>query len=334
MRIRKLAALLLSILLVATGSCFALTIKLGTLAPRGSPWELSLKRLAAEWKEISKGKVVLKIYPGGIAGDEQDMIRKMRIGQLDAAGVTVGGLISIYPEIMVLTLPLLIRNEDEYIHVFQEMKPSYEEELNRRGFQVILWTNAGWMYFFSRHPVVSPEDLSRQKLWVRTGDASEVQAWQKAGFHPVPLSANDITISLQNGMIDALAVSPLTAASYQWFGLASHMCDLKLAPFFGAVMITTKTWNRIPDSLKADLLAAASRIGSQMETEVWQADTQAITIMKRYGLQVNPVPEDVEKEWRIVIESAYQHLLGASFEKKSFDRVMIRLQEHRNNNSK
>ena len=163
---------------------------------------------------------------------------------------------------------------------------------------------------------------------------ARVQAWQKTGFHAVPLSANDITVSLQNGMIDALAVSPLTAASYQWFGLASHMCDLKLAPFLGAIMISTKTWNRIPDSLKADLLAAASRIGSQMETEVWQADTQAITIMKRYGLQVNPVPEDVEKEWRIVIESAYQHLLGASFEKESFDRVMIRLQEHRNNNSK
>jgi hypothetical protein len=71
-----------------------------------------------------------------------------------------------------------------------------------------------------------------------------------------------------------------------------------------------------------------------METEVGQADTQAITIMKRYGLQVNSVPEDVEKKWRIVIESAYQHLLGASFEKESFDRVMIRLQEHRNNNSK
>jgi TRAP-type C4-dicarboxylate transport system substrate-binding protein len=134
-------------------------------------------------------------------------------------------------------------------------------------------------------------------------------------------------------VIDALAVSPLTAASYQWFGLASHMCDLKLAPLFGAVMISKKAWNRIPDSLKADLLAAAGKIANQMEKEVEQADTRAITIMKRYGLQVNPVPEHVEKEWRIVMESAYQHLLGASFEKESFDRVMTRLQEHRNNNS-
>lgn len=278
--------MLLPILLAATSPCFALTIKLGTLVPRGSPWELSLKHLAAEWKDISKGEVVLKIYPGGIAGDEQDMIRKMRIGQLDAAGVTVGGLIDIYPEIMVLTLPLLIRNEEEYIHVFEEMKQPFEEELNRRG------------------------------------------------FHAIPLSAKDITISLQNGMIDALAVSLLTAASYQWFGLVSHMCDLKLAPLFGAVMISIKVRNRIPDSLKADLLAAAGRIGNQMQTEVEQADTQAITIMKRYGLQVNQVPEDVEKEWRTVMESAYQHLLGASFEEESFDKVMTCLQAYRNNSSR
>ena len=94
-KIRYLAAVIL-LHLAVSGAAWGLTIKIGSLAPTGSPWDLSLRRIAAAWYQASNGTVEVKIYPGGIAGDEPDMIRKMRIGQLDSAGITVIGLNEIF----------------------------------------------------------------------------------------------------------------------------------------------------------------------------------------------------------------------------------------------
>jgi TRAP-type C4-dicarboxylate transport system substrate-binding protein len=62
-------------------------VKMGTLAPEGSPWHQVLQQMGERWRKASDGKVKLTIYPGGVLGDEPDMVNKMRIGQIQAAGV-------------------------------------------------------------------------------------------------------------------------------------------------------------------------------------------------------------------------------------------------------
>jgi TRAP-type transport system periplasmic protein len=325
---RRLFAVVLACGLLAAGSVSALTIKMGSLAPVGSPWELAARRIAAEWDRLSGGTVTVKIYAGGVAGDEPDMIRKMRIGTLNASLMTVTGLQDIFNGLKTLSYPLLIRSDAELAFVLGRMEPFFDTALSQRGFKPIFWSPSGWVYFFSRSPVVNPSDLRRQKLWVWSGDPDEVQAYQSAGFQTVTVAATDLMTSLQGGMVDALVTSPLVAASSQWFGIAGNMCAMKLAPLWGAGVVSTKAWAQIPLDLQPRLLEAAQRIADEMVPDVVKADGQAIDVMLKYGLKINQVPEPAAAAWADLLQKTFAGLVGRSYDKESFEMVTRYLGEY------
>ncbi|MCP4296141.1 MAG: C4-dicarboxylate ABC transporter substrate-binding protein, partial [Proteobacteria bacterium] len=187
---KKIAKKLLPIFLIAM-SASAVTIKLGSLAPQNSPWDDALQQLSAEWSKVSGGTVKMKIYPGGIAGDEADMLRKMKANLLGGSALTGLGMNDLYPGILAAQLPLQFESPEEFEYVFDKMKPTFEAELEKRGAKVVIWTQVGWIRFFSKNPVISPADMSKEKMFVYSGDGESVKVWRKAGFNPVPLSTND-----------------------------------------------------------------------------------------------------------------------------------------------
>ena len=311
------AVVAMSIAVVAPG----LTIKLGSLAPAGSPWELGLKRLAAEWDRLSGGTVTVKIYSGGVAGDEPDMVRKMRIGALNASLMTVSGLQGIFNGVKTLSFPLLLRSDDELFYILDKMKPFFDTELTKRGFKPVMWSPGGWVYFFTRYPVVTPDDLRKQKLWVWSGNPDEIQAYQNLGFQTVTLASTDLMTSLQGGMVDALVTSPLVAASSQWFGIAGNMCTLRLGPLWGATVVSTKTWNEIPADLQPKLIGAAQQIADSLKPDLLKADSQAISVMQKYGLKINTVPPQTEAAWAELLQKTFGGLIGKLYDKDTFQMV-------------
>jgi TRAP-type transport system periplasmic protein len=320
----------IAILLSGAVSAYAgaLTIKLGTLAPVGSPWEVGLRRVAAEWDRLSGGSVTLRIYAGGVAGDEPDMVRKMRIGTLNAAGITVSGLQGIFNGFKTLSYPLLIRNNGELTYVLDKMEPYFEQELEKRGFRAVMWSPGGWTYLFTRRPVVYPQDLKSQKLWVWSADPDEIQAYQRAGFQTVTLAITDLMTSLQSGMVDALVTSPLLAASNQWFGVLGNMSTLKLGPLWGAVVVSERTWSGVPADLQPKLIEAAQRIADTLGPALAKADDQAIEIMKKYGLKINQVTPKAEAEWAALLDRTFPALIGKTYDKESFDLATQYLNEY------
>ncbi len=310
----------------------ALTVKLGSLAPSGSPWDKALRKLAAEWSTISNGKINLKIYPGGIAGGESDMIRKMRIGQLNAVGLTGVGMCRIFPDILAVQLPLLVRTDEELYYVLEKMQPKFQEELEKKGFKILIWSKVGWVHFFSKNPVVKPDDLRKHKLFNYAGDPDGVQAWKKAGFDPVPLSPTELMTALQSGMVDAFTTTPLSAAAYQWFGLAKNMCGMKWAPLIGGVVISTKTWKRIPADIRTELLDSTKKIGVEAQSEIDKADAQAVKIMKEHGLKVNTVSPEIEAQWLSEVQHGFKSFIGKSFNKASYEEVKKHLKSFREAN--
>ena len=320
------AALALGLWMAGTGA--ALTIKLGSLAPAGSPWEIGLKRMAAEWERISQGSVTVRVYTGGIAGDEPDMVRKMRIGTLNAALVTVSGLQGIFNGVKTLSYPLLMKNDAELQAVLQDMKPFFTQKLESRGFEPIVWSVGGWVYFFSRYPVVTPDDLRKQKLWVWSGDPDEIQAYQNAGFQTVTVAATDLMTSLQSGMVDALVTSPLLAAANQWFAVAGNMSTLRLGPLWGAAIVSTRTWAEVPSDLQPKLIDAAQRIFDGLAPDLLKQDQDAIEVMKRYGLKVNPVTPEASAQWESLLNRTFSGLIGKLYDRESFDTVKAYLDEY------
>ena len=299
----------------------ALTIKLGTVAPANSSWDLVLRRLAADWSRISDGEVELKIFAGGIAGDEPDMIRKMRIGQLHAATLTAGSMNAIYPGSLALATPMLIRTNEEMLAVLAAVTPFLEQQLERRGFVALMWAPIGWVKFFAREPLRGIDDLRRQALWIGDAGATEIRAWQQAGFEVVALPVTEVTTALQSGMVDAYLASPLAAASFQWFGLTPHMNDLSLAPLYGSLVISKRVWERVPEAVRPRLRAVAQAAAERLSASAHEQDDLAVHVMRAHGLQVYEATAALEREFQQIAGREFQSLIGDVIDPEAYRMV-------------
>ncbi len=288
----------------------AVTVKIATLAPEGSPWHHALVDLADTWKRLSGGKIEMRIYPGGVAGDEPDVVRKMRIGQLQAAALSGAGLQNIAEEVQALQMPMMFRSNAELDYVRERIAPKLEAILETKGFKVLNWADAGWVMFFTRQPVVRPADLKPLKIFAWAGNTCVIDAWRDSGYRPVPLAATDIYTGLQTGLIGALPTTPIAALSYQWFGLAPHMTDLKWAPLIGATLISMQSWEKIPDDLKPVLLKAAREAGENLQPQVRPLEDEAVAAMLKHGLVIHAVPPEVAAEWEQSARAGYPKLVG------------------------
>ncbi len=331
-RTLKAVAAWISIFLLALGAmtAHAQVIKLGTVAPEGSPWHDAMMETAQKWKELSGGKVQVRIYAGGVAGDEKDMLRKIRIGQLHATALTSSTLLEIIPDIEALSLPMLVRTDGELDYVIEKLGPEFEVRLAEKGFKVLTWSCAGWVHFFTKEPVTTPEEMKKQTLFFWGSDTAYVELLKRWGFNPVPLGITDLLPSLQTGLVDAFPAPPTAALSFQWFALAPHMADFRWQPLPGTTVVSMKQWNKIPANLRPLLEDAAREVGTRLQKRIRELEKEAIAVMKKHGLTVHPVPPPVEEAWRTLLrEAGYPVFVGPRISKQMFDRVRGLLDEYR-----
>ena len=272
--------------------------KVATLAPQGSVWDTSMRALGARWAKESGGAVELRLYPGGVAGDESDVVRKMRIGQFQGAALTVTGLAEIEPAFGVFQIPLLFASWSELEHVLERLEPELARRLEAKGYRLLLWAHGGWVHLFSRSPIRTLEDLKRQKLFVWAGDDAQVQRWRRGGFQPVPLAATDVTMGFQTQMIDVVPTTPIAALTLQWYRQTPYMQGLGLAPLVGAVIVKGDAWERIPGAQRGALVTAAADAERALAAEVPRQDAGAIEQMRQRGLEVVEVSAEEDAEWR------------------------------------
>lgn len=322
-------ARMLAILLLAALALPAQVIKIGSIAPDRSPWDDALKEIAREWERISGGQVRLKIYPGGIAGGEEDVIRKMKVGTLGGAVLTNIGLTKINPDAFVLSTPFMFHSEAEMAYVMERLTPTFEAQIRQKGFKVIIWTMTGWVNVFSKAPVVYPQDLKRQKLAFSTGEPELEQAWKKSGYLVVPTELSDLMMALQSGMVDAFYLPPLVAASGQYFGVAQHMCSLKIAPLVGGLVIVDRLWERIPENQKKEMMAAVARVSNKLAGETERLEQKAIDTMKKNGLVIHEAPADGLAKWKEAAAKGMDELVGKLFSREIYDRLQEILEEYR-----
>ncbi len=323
------AVILLVGFLVSTFQADALVIKVGSVAPEGSPWDKALKRIALDWQKISGGRVTMKIYSGGIAGDEPDMIRKMRINQIQAAAMTGSGLGKIDPDFLVYQLPFLTQTDEELDYLFERLRPELESLLEEKGFTFLAIIKSGWLRFFSTEKVITPADFRKLKFFVMEGSPEIDQAWKAMGFHIVPLPPNDAFAALQSGMVEVFSASPLTAAAMQWFALAPHMTDLKWIPLTAGLIISNQAWRRIPADIRPKLREATQLALHDLEAEIMAVENQATDIMIKNGLVIHEVPPAALQEWQDLVEKGFGILIGDVISRDLYEQAKQIVSEYR-----
>jgi TRAP-type C4-dicarboxylate transport system substrate-binding protein len=307
----------------------ATLIRMATLVPDGSSWHLILKETAEKWKELSGGRVRVRLYPGGVAGDDPDVVRKMRLGTLSAGVLSAVGVGEIDKSVYALGVPLMFDSYEEVYWVHQKMRADLEAGLEKKGFIVLNWMDGGWVHFFTKKPVAAPEDLRQLKLFTWAGDAEAVEVWRAGGFNPVPLPSTEIATALQTGLIEALSSPPQVAVISQFFNHAENMTDLRWQLLLGATLITKKAWDKIPAEVQPAIRQATVEAGARLRKEIREAEAKDVAAMKKRGLTVVPVTEAQRAEWQELTETLYPEIRGRVVPPEAFDEAMRLRDEYR-----
>jgi len=304
-------------------------IRMATLVPDGSSWHLILKEAADQWKQVSGGRVTVRLFPGGVAGDDPDVVRKMRLGTLNAGVLTSVGVAEIDKSVYAMGIPLMYDSYDEVYRVHEKMRPKLEASLEAKGFVVLNWADGGWVHFFTQKPVAVPDDLRKLKLFSWAGDAEAVEVWRSAGFNPVPLPSTEIATALQTGLVEALGSPPQVAVISQFFNHAKYMTDLRWQLLQGATIITKATWEKVPADIRPELQRISREAGTRLQKEIRESEAKDVEAMKKRGLTVVPVSAAQKAQWQKLTESIYPRIRGKVVPAEAFDEAMRYRDEYR-----
>ena len=306
-----------------------LIIRMATLVPDGSTWYLILKETADRWKQASGGRVTVRLFPGGVAGDDPDVVRKMRLGTLNAGVLTSVGVAEIDKSVYAIGIPLMYDSYDEVYWVHEKMRPKLEASLEAKGFVVLNWVDGGWVHFFTKKPVAVPDDLRKLKLFSWAGDAEAVEVWRSAGFNPVPLPSTELSTALQTGLVEALGSPPQVAVISQFFTHAQNMTALRWQLLHGATLVAKSTWDKVPADVRPQLMEIARESGVRLQEEIRDAESRDVEAMKKRGLTVVPVSATQRAEWQKLTESLYPRIRGKIVPAEAFDEALRHRDEYR-----
>ena len=314
----------------------AVSLRIGTLVPKNSVYHQQLLELGEAWRAAQGGGARFSVFTDGSQGGEAELARRMRIGQLQGALMSVVGLREIEPSISALqSLPLLFRNWDEVDYVREKMRPAMEKKFLDRGFVVIGWGDAGWVRFFSKEPGrLRPDDYKGMKFFA-WGSEPEQQAIMKSlGYTPVPLETSDILPAIQTGMIDVVPSTP-------YFALASagvrrprgQMLEINWAPIVGALVVTRKAWDEMSPAGTAGAARVrrrsvpASRCAAQRPRS---RSIEAVDAMTQARPRGEPADAPIScSEWNELAERLYPRIRGTMVPADTFDEVFAHLKAYR-----
>jgi TRAP-type C4-dicarboxylate transport system substrate-binding protein len=304
-------------------------IRLGTLAPQGTSYHHILQEMGENWKTATKGQVQLTVYAGTM-GSEEELVRRMRLGQLQAATLTTTGIGSIDPAAVALQqMPMMFRSLEEVDYVRTKLEPTLAKRLADKGYVVLFWADAGWVRYFTRQPAVHPDDLKKLKIFVTAGETQQFDIMKSNGFAPVSLEWADALTSLQTKMIDAVPTIPYMALSMQVHTVAKYMLDLNWVPLVGATIISKKTWDALSPENQAAMRTVAAKSGADFQARGRAESNEAVQAMKARGMSLVDIPTAAQAEWRAMSEKLYPRIRGSIVPADMFDDVVRILTEYR-----
>ena len=258
------------------------------------------------------------------------MVRKMRIGQLQAVVMTNTGISNYSDQLLTLSVPLLIRNQDEYDFVFERVKDSLEEDIAEDGFRVLTWSTAGWLYFFSKTPLTTPEQLKNLKMAASQGEMELIRAYQLMGYQAIAVPYTERLAALAAGMVEAYLSVPILAAGFQWFATTPYMMDLKIGPAPGGILMSERAYRMLPADSRDEMIAFAQEVGAALNADILELEETAIETMSEFGLNIISLSDAEREVWIDELEDSYEVMIGSVFDEPFYQRIRDLLGEYRN----
>jgi TRAP-type transport system periplasmic protein len=273
-----------------------IALKFGTLAPAGSVWVEVVQEIANQISQKTKERIKWISYTGGVMGDEEEMIRKIRIGQLQGGGFTINGIKKIAPELEVLDLPFMFRNEKEVDYIYEKFFDEFEKYFEQRGFKLLLFTEQGFIYWYSKNPDVKTfRDIGKTRVWAWKGERVMTSIAGILGTSPIYLQVPDVLSGLETGMIDSFQTSPMACLSLQWCKLVKVVINYPYRFEPGVVVVSKSAWDKIPKDLQDIILSIFKSIQKEASKKIRQGQAESLEKLRKMGVKfVTPPQEDIE----------------------------------------
>ncbi|MCG6895098.1 MAG: TRAP transporter substrate-binding protein DctP [Desulfobacteraceae bacterium] len=317
-------------IVVPAGEASAVTtIKIALVTPEGSTWTETLHRFARDVTDETGGEVQFQIYAGGVSGDELDVLRKMRSNRIHAAGFSGVGLGILLPEIRILEAPLLFRSYAEVDHVKAALYDRFAQGLEKKGFVLLGFAEAGFVYFFSEPDPSAPGALQEIRMWSWKGDPVAQTFLETFGIPTVPLHLADVNTGLETGMINAFYSPPLAAVAFQWYTRIRYMMDYPMVNSTGALLISRRTFQQLSPENQRILKDLARRYCRELVELTRTENREAVAVLKESGIRlVTPAPEQV-KSFEENARKTYEKHTGELYSADLFQRVQSLLKDFR-----
>ena len=319
-------------MLPAVGAAKTLQIKIATLAPQGSSWMKTFQAIDAEVRKKTDQQVGFKFYPGGVLGDEKDMLRKMHIGQIHGAALTSAGLSAIFSEMDVYQVPFLFASHQEVDHVTEEMDAFFKKGLAENGYILLGWSEGGFVRLMSTTPVATLDDLRKVKVWTWEDAPMTKAIFDQANVSAIPLSVPDVLVGLQTGLVDVVYAPPSGAIALQWFTKTKYMTDVNLIYLIGGLVMKKKIFNNISSDHQEVLLDTCRLRMNELKTAVRNENREAIQVMIKHGVKIITPTAAQVAEFKEVSDQAMQRLEGKTFSKEIRDEVINKIETYRKKN--
>src|SRR5262245_23032004 len=226
-------------------------------------------------------------------------------------------------------LPKAFRSLEEVDYIGEKLQPMLEKRLEEKGFVVLFWSDTGFVRFFSKQPMITPDDFRKTKLFVSANRPEELKIYRWAGCNPVPVEVADILPGLQTGLIDCVSMPPTIALAIQLDSAAPNMLEMNWVPLVGAAIINKKSWDAMSPETQAVVKKSAQEAGKLIKADGRRENAESIEALRKRGAKIHPLPKDVEAEWDRLVEETWPKIRGAVVPADIYDQVMTDLKEFR-----
>lgn len=316
-------------LIPVAGSQEATVIKIATLAPDGSSWIRTLNAVNDEISKKTDNRVRFKIYPGGILGDEGDMLRKIYIGQIQGAVLTSSGLSTIFQEMDVFQIPFLFEKYQEVDYVIDKMDAFFKNGFAGKGYIMLGWSEGGFVRLMSTIPVDTLEKLKKARVWTWPGSPMTKAIFDEAGVAGIPLSVPDVLVGLQTGLVDVVYAPPSGAIAMQWFTKTKYCTDVPLIYLVGGLMLKKSVFSKIPPNYQNAMRESFQQHMNQLKNVIRKENQEALQVMAKHGVKILKPSQDQIDEFKALSNKAMNRLGEKSFSQEVRKEVEGHLKAYR-----
>lgn len=324
---------LLSLLLFGTAT-HATVIKIATLSPDGTAWMKKMRQAAKEISELTDKRVKIKFYPGGVMGDENAVMRKMRINQLQGAAISSGALTHYFKDSSLYGMPFLFNSQEEVLYVRKHMDKLMIKGLEKKGLISFGIVESGFVYLLSNKPIYSITDLKKEKFWI-PDNASARETVKSFSLKPIPLPFGDVLAALQTHLINTIIASPIASIALQWHTQVKYLTDMPVLYSWGTLIISKRTMKKLNKKDNAIVHKVMSKAFKEIDQQNQKDSEAALTALKNQGITFIKPSEKQYAEWKSIALRGNKELVETgSNSKEMYELVQKLIADYQKNNSK